>query len=236
MASRIIHPVMTSKEKIYAQILETRNAIDKLNGNAPRYDIDKCLHTNYAQTHTRAELNAELGIAQSCLRNARSKKAIEKWYGTPAGIAYREEHEAKIKSLRREVLNTHRDTTSDVHRFIYQHLGKQWRVRVIGERAMTIELLDKDGKSQFGYDIELYYGHETCDPDKFEISCSSVGGYDPTQDSRRLDYFIGLTTLSKYDVATELKSLLKSFSDYCYRQGNEIYRLENELENPPYNG
>jgi len=59
---------------------------------------------------------------------------------------------------------------------------------------------------------------------------------DPTQDSRRLYYFIGLTTLSKYDVTTELKSLLKSFSDYCYRQGNEIYRLENELENPPYNG
>lgn len=68
---------MTSKEKIYAQILETRNAIDKLNGNAPRYDIDKCLRTNYAQTHTRAELNTELGIAQSCLRNTRSKKAIE---------------------------------------------------------------------------------------------------------------------------------------------------------------
>ena len=109
-------------------------------------------------------------------------------------------------------------------------------MRVIGERAMTLELLDKDGRSQFGYDIEFYYGHETCNPDKFEISCSSVGGYDPTQDSSRLDYFIGLTMLSKYDVATELKSLLKSFSDYCYRQGNEIYRLENELENPPYNG
>jgi len=70
---------MTSKEKIYVQILETRNAIDELNGKEPRYDIDKCLRTNYAQTHTRAELNAELGIAQSCLRNDRSKKAIEKW-------------------------------------------------------------------------------------------------------------------------------------------------------------
>lgn len=69
------------------------------------------------------------------------KRRLKKWYGTPAGIAYREEREAKIKNLRREVLNTHRDTTSDVHRFIYQHLGKQWRVRVIGERAMTIELL-----------------------------------------------------------------------------------------------
>lgn len=91
---------------------------------------------------------------------------------------------------------------------------------------------DEAGRQYSGY---VGRGN-TPDPDKFEISCSSVGGYDPTQDSSRLDYFIGLTTLSKYDVATELKNLLKSFSDYCYRQGNEIYRLENELENPPYNG
>lgn len=227
---------MTPKEKIYAQILKTWNEIDKLNGDNPRYDIDKCLENKaYCNQHTLVELNKELDLALSQLNGKKRKKSVADWYKTPDGEAYRGEHEDKIKHLRREAIDKHKACTEDVGDFIHKYLGSNWRVRCVGERMMTFELLDKDGKHPFGHEFDIYYGHDHRNPDKFEISCSSVGGFDPTQDNDRFNFFIGIKTVSTPEIASELKAIVKSFSEFCYHQNNRIYELENELENPPVN-
>lgn len=143
--------------------------------------------------------------------------------------------EKKIDDAKGMLLKAQTDMAMDLRDFTMRHLGHRWIIRNFNQSSLTLDFNGNDGKPIFGMDIHVYYGTDLCDPDEFSMNYSS-GCFDMKTISERHDYLSGLCALTKQDVVTEFKKMLKAYSRFCNEYYTEIDNLRNQLQNPPING
>lgn len=225
---------MTPKEKIYAKIIDVKNEERVILGLMPT-DKERDLASGFAHNHTIKELEEDLAIAQQSLERTKKKSAKEAYFNTPEGVELKRRLEKKIDEAKGMLLKARTDMAIDLRDFTMRHLGNRWIVRNFNHSCLTIDFNGNDGKPIFGMDIHVYYGTDLCDPDEYSMNYSS-GCFDLKTISERHEYLSGLCTLTKQEVATEFKKMLKAYSRFCIEYHTEIDNLKNQLQNPPING
>ena len=225
---------MTPKEKIYAKIIDVKNEERAILGLKPT-DKERDLSYGFARNHTLKELEEDLALAQQSLAATKKKVAIEAYFKSPDGVALKRRLEKKIDEASGMLLKAQTDMAIDLRDFTMRHLGHRWVIRNFNQNSLTIDFNDKDGKPICGMDINVYYGTEMCAPDEFSMNYSN-GCFDMKTISERHEYLTGLYTLTKQNVVTEFKKMLKAYSKFCNDYHTEIDNLKNQLQNPPING
>lgn len=226
---------MTPKEKIYAKIIDTKNEERRILGLVA-IDKDKSLADGFARNHSIKELQEDLDIAQRSLAATKKKAEITAYFKTPAGIELKKRLEKKIDEAKATLLKAHADMAIDLRDFTMSYLGHRWLIRNFNDHCLSIDFNDMDGKAIFGMRIEVFYSIDFNDEDAFRMSYSSSGDFDPTSDADRHEFLTGLFTITKKDVALELKKMLKAFARFYGQYKDEIYNLNDQLQNPPING
>ena len=225
---------MTPKEKIYAKIIDIKNEERVILGLKPT-DKERDLAMGFARNHTIKELEEYLALAQESLAATKKKAAIEAYFKSPEGIAPKRRLEKKIDDARRMLLKAQSDMAINLRDFTMRHLGDRGIIRNFNQSSLTLNFNGNDGKPIFGMDIHVSYGTDLCDPEEFSMDYSS-GCFDMKTISERHDYLSGLCALTKQDVVTEFKKMLKAYSRFCNEYHTEIDNLRNQLQNPPVNG
>lgn len=225
---------MTPKEKIYAKIIDVKNEERVILGLMPT-DKERDLANGFARNHTVKELEEDLAIAQQSLERTKKKAAIEAYFKSPDGAALKRRLEKKIDEAKGMLLKAQTDMAIDLRDFTMRNLGHRWIIRNFNQSCLTLDFNGNDGKPIFGMDIHVYYGTDLCDPDEYSMNYSS-GCFDLKTISERHEYLSGLCTLTKQEVATEFKKMLKAYSRFCNEYHTEIDNLKNQLQNPPING
>lgn len=223
---------MTPKEKIYAKTIDIQNEERSILGLAS-IDKEKSLANGFARNHTIKELEEELSNAQISLTRVKKKAAKEAYFNTPEGMELKCRLEKEINDASAMLLKAHADMAISLQDFTMKHLGYRWIIRNFNDRCLSIEFNDKAGKPIFGMRIEVFYAIDFADPEMFTMSHTSASDFDPTADYERHEYIKGLFTITKEDVASELKKMLKAYSRFCNEYHTEIDNLKNQLNNPP---
>lgn len=223
---------MTPKEKIYAKIIDVKNEERIILGLTPT-DKQRDLANGFARNHTIKELEEDLAHAQQSLAATKKKAAIEAYFKSPAGVELKRRLEKKIDDAKGMLLKAQTDMAMDLRDFTMRHLGHRWIIRNFNQSSLTLDFNGNDGKPIFGMDIHVCYGTDLCDPDEFSMNYSS-GCFDMKTISERHDYLSGLCALTKQDVVTEFKKMLKAYSRFCNEYHTEIDNLRNQLQKPSH--
>lgn len=220
---------MTRKQSLYAQIIDTRNEIDIINGIEPSLANNQGgAGERYIGSHTIAELECELNIAKSRLQSARRKKAIAEYYATESGMAYKTPRDNQIERLRTATLQLFEEAEDKIGRWLKANIGTNWTVGSIGNTSMRLELTDESGKHLTHHEVSIYF-----DGKHFEMNYGSFGSFDPTKSPYRSALLMGMAKLASPDLAESLKAILADFHRCVEMNGDEVYNLKQELDNPP---
>lgn len=223
---------MTPKEKIYAQTIDIKNEERAILGLVP-IDKEKSLANGYARNHTIKELEEDLAIAQQRLAATRHKAETDAFFNTEAGIAFKEELEAKRESLMAAYEDCKTATLRWLREYLDKTVGGEWKIRSFCNTGFTLQMCDENEKSLFGHDIDYHYSSFE---DKFEMNYGSFGSFDPTASPYRSAYLKGMATLADPVIAKDMKKTLMDYSKQCEKIRDEEYNIKKQLQNPPING
>lgn len=220
---------MTEKETIFAQIIDTRNETDRINGKElPKAQVkDVAKDNEYIESHTLEQLKDELELATTVLSAAKRKATAAEYYKTEAGIAFKNQRGEQIDRLTQESEEARKKFVEKLSAFVKKHLGNGWKIGTLNDRNVTFQCLKSDGCPDYGMTLDVILQDEGL---KFELPY--IHAVYPAKDDIKVRLIKGVTILSATDVAQELEKTLMEYVEYISVRKTAISEYTQQLLNP----
>lgn len=224
---------MTQKENLLLKAMTIENQIAEVKGEAVK-DIDtqswKFIHE--VSRNKVSELQNRIELAEIKLERAKKEAKEKAWLETEEGQAYTIRLNAKREEANKVYDESEAKAIKELDNIIKEQLGSQWGLCYFCTSQIMIGIVDEkkplkdDGThcSLFGHDFTIYIEDDYYGEERFEINYGCMGSFNPTEETSRVDFLVGLAKVSSNK---ELQNIIKGIHrGFC----SEVKRMKEEIK------
>lgn len=224
---------MTTKEKLYLEILKLNNAIADLDESYIRRDIEKSLAYFKPSRYKLHDLEESLDTHKRTLARVSHAKKVAEYYTTPEGQEYKAGINEMLATVEKNMIREVESMKEAMRNIISREIGDLWELRHLDDTSIEIALCDNEG-SHVGRYFTLNYGFGVFFEDKFflEINYSS-GNFDPATSPICLKFIQAVATFADLCSRDRFRDFMREYAEKRKAQKIEHAHLRGMLENPP---
>lgn len=225
---------MTTKEKLYLEILNTDNAIADLDESYCRRDLEKCLANFIPSKYKTHELKDTLESRQKTLARLSLAKRVADYLLTPVGKEYKAGIDKMLETVENNIRREISAMREVMGHIISREIGDLWKLQRLDDTHIEIALCDNEGAVIFGHSFTIYYGFGVFYEDKFRCEINlHADTFDPMKCPTRLKYIQAVGTFATLCSRDAFRNLLREYAEKREAQKIEHAHLRGMLENPP---
>lgn len=233
---------MTKKQKL---IQEYISLVIKAHKDDAEFDLNQ--HIQYREDYLRNKKIADLEASVECVQNMIAKKEreekIEAYFSTKDGALLKESLLTSIKRKEdkyENVINSNESTLIDK---LQKKLGNHWTLKLshgANRAAIEVGLKNTDpdrphATFKFGHSFTIYIDKKWHSDKNYilEINYGCLGTFEPSKDKERVDYLMGLGSISGDSIFLEdVKETIIEMLEVCKEIGKEMSYYKDKLNNP----
>ena len=228
---------MANKRKVFKQLTEIAKEYASLSGT---------FYTDFSESFYRTTTANDMILCieqfERRIASVKHDNAIEEWYRTDDGAKWYKAKKDRLDEIKKTIVNSLSVLKEEVSPLILNELGEGWGITEMGEKRMTISMLEEDGSSKFGHRFELtWYDNEWYEnPDfgkKFHLSFNygTMGSFDIDENPDRIKLVLGIAKLlSNKELIGKLNKIIGDYNVQRELLRKEKYEIKEELSNPPF--
>lgn len=224
---------MTTKEKLYLEILKLNNAIADLDESYTRRDIEKSLAYFNPSRYKVQELEESLDTHKRTLARVSHAKKVAEYYTTPEGQEYKAGINEMLATVEKNMTREVESMREAMREIISREIGDLWELKHFGDESIEIALCNNEARHVGRY-ITLYYGLGGFFEGTFHLDINySAGNFDPVTSPICLKFIHAVATFADLCSRDRFRDFMREYAEKRKAQKIEHAHLRGMLENPP---
>lgn len=230
---------MGKKEKLANEYINLRKELD---GNDFKPGLAENQVWYLVKVFKVYQLESKIEVVKNAIADKKHRLAIEAYYETAEGQAYKEDIEAKIEKCDQDYKSICNEFQDWIISEVNNTFPGGWTAKLsIGYKSGNVEigLINRDPERKFdmhfGHSFTIYFDSYEFDKKapRFELNYGTLGSFDLFNDETRPLYLNGLSKISNNKEWLHL--LMTKFIHYI-KEANKlseyVHELNNKLKNP----